>query len=244
MIKRIEKKFKLLYDDRVIDLPKDLKEKINIFWEQCVEENPTLYNGDDYVVEKYEENDDEIVMHVVKSNFSHYLYDERVGIADQRYRCISLWSGLLLLTSDNYWVVGQMNKFTSFAGGFQIPGGAIDKKDIKGSIIDIYETLKREVKEEVNLDLDTIDYKFEFLEYPTDRRNAYGFLAIGKLDMTKAEFEQLFKEYQDYLIKNNLEVEFEKLIFLTKGNAVKEYDAYNNPKRLYLRTLLSEAEKR
>ena len=61
--------------------------------------------------------------------------------------------------------------------------------------------------------------------------------------MTKAEFEKFFKEYQNYLVKNNLEVEFEKLIFFTKGKAVQEYDAYDNPKRAYMRELLEEVEK-
>lgn len=243
MIKRINKTIKLVYENRIKILPEGLKNKINIFWEECIKQNPTLFNGEDYVVEKFEENDDEIVMHVVKSDFAHYLYDERVGIKNPEYRCISPWSGVLLLTSDNYWVVGQMNKLTSFADGFQIPGGAVDKKDIKDGKIDINENLKREVKEEVNLDLDKIDYKIEFLEYPTEKRNTYGFLAIGKLDMTKAEFEKFFKEYQNYLVKNNLEVEFEKLIFFTKGKAVQEYDAYDNPKRAYMRELLEEVEK-
>ena len=78
MIKRINKTIKLVYENRIKILPEGLKNKINIFWEECIKQNPTLFNGEDYVVEKFEENDDEIVMHVVKSDFAHYLYDERV----------------------------------------------------------------------------------------------------------------------------------------------------------------------
>ena len=242
MIKRIEKNFKLLYDDRVIDLPEDLKEKIKIFWKQCVEENPTLYNGDDYVVEKYEENEDEIVMHVVKSTFSHYLYDERVGIEDEIYRSITPWSGILLLTNDNFWVCGQMNKTTSYPEGFQIPGGGFDKKEFIGTHIDLVQNLKRELKEEVNLNLDDVDYEFKYIECPTKKRNVYGFLAIGNINMSKNELLNHFEDYKKYLEDNNLEVEFDNLVFFRKGNAVNELDSYNNPKRPYLRELLFEAD--
>ena len=242
MIKRITKKIVLEYEDRVIDLPDELRQAIDTFWQKAVQENPALYNGDDYAVESVEETENEIIMHVVKSNYAHYLYNERVGISELKYRCIAPWSGLLLLTNDGYWVVGQMAKTTSFAGGFQIPGGGVDKKDIKDNRIDMYENLKREVKEEVNLDLDKINFEFEFLECPMGKRNVYGFLAIGKLDMSKEELKKHFDEYQKYLIENGLEIEFEKLIFFTKGNSIQEYDTYDNPKRPYMRELLEEAE--
>ena len=45
-----------------------------------------------------------------------------------------------------------------------------------------------------------------------------------------------------YLENNNLEIEFNNLIYLKKGNAVKELDTYTNPKRDYLRELISNVE--
>ena len=102
-------------------------------------------------------------------------------------------------------------------------------------------TIKRELKEELNLDLNDIDYKIEFIEYPSEKRNAYGFLAIGKINKTKDELKQHFKEYKDYLIRNKLEVEFGRLIFLKKENALQELDDLPNFKRPYLRDLIMEA---
>ena len=63
----------------------------------------------------------------------------------------------------------------SFPHGLQIPGGGIDIKDIKNEMIDITLNIKRELKEELNLNLDDIKYKIEFIEYPSQTRNAYGF---------------------------------------------------------------------
>ena len=101
-----------------------------------------------------------------------------------------------------------MDKTTSIPGGLQISGGGVDSKDIKNGIIDIESTIKRELREEVNLNLDIIDYELKFIEYPDEKRNAYGFLAVGRVDMTKDELERYFEEYKKYLIENKLDDAF------------------------------------
>lgn len=237
---KVRKPIILKFKDREIKLPKDLKEKIEIFWKNAVKENPNLYNGEDYVVEEVTETGEKIEMTVVKTDYAHYLYDERVGIQEERYKCCSPWGGILLLTKDNYFVIGEMNNTTSIPYCLQISGGGIDIADIKSGIIDINSNIKRELKEELNLNLDDIDYKLEFIEYPSETRNAYGFIAIGKINQTKDELKQYFEEYKEYLIRNNLEVEFNKLIFLKRGNALQELDALPNYKRPYLRDLIKE----
>ncbi len=243
MIKELTKTISLQYTEQSINLPSDLKEKIQEFWDLAVKENPALYNGEYYAVEKIEETENKITMRVLKTSYSHYLYDERIGIDDEKYRCICPWSGILLLTNDNYWVFGQASEKTSFPNGFQISGGGIDKKDIYNTKIDLTQNLKRELKEEMNLNLDEIKYEFKYIEYPDEKRNAYGFIAIGKLNMTKNELQNHFKQYKEFLEKNDLEVEFNNLIYLKRGNAVKELDTYNNPKRNYLHELISKVER-
>ena len=242
MIKRIIKPIKIEYTEKNINLPENLREKIQEFWKDAILETPTLYDGEDFAVEEFKETDNEIIMKIAKTDYSHYLYDERVGINNEKYRCIKPWSGILLLTSDNYWVFGQTSENTSFPNGFQIFGGGIDKKDISEMKVDLVQNLRRELKEEVNLDLDKIKYEFQYIEFPSKKRNAYGFIAIGKLNMSKDELQKHFEQYKKYLSNNNLEIEFSKLIFLRKGNAFQELDSYNNPKREYLRELLSEVD--
>ena len=242
MIKRIVKSIKLEYTGQNMNLPKDLNDRIKDFWRKAIIETPTLYNGEDYSVENVTETENEIIMKVSKTNYAHYLYDERIGIDDEKYRCICPWSGILLITNDNYWVFGQASEKTSFPNGFQISGGGIDKKDIYDSKIDLTKNLKRELIEEMNLNLDEIKYEFKYIEYPDEKRNAYGFIAVGQLNMSKKELQKHFIQYSKYLENNNLEIEFNNLIYLKKGNAVKELDTYTNPKRDYLRELISKVE--
>lgn len=242
-ITKINKNIILKFEDREICLPLELKEKINVFWNNAIKENPNLYNGEEYAVESVNETQDKIEMLVVKTNYAHYLYNERIGIQENKYRCCSPWGGILLLTKDDYFVIGEMNKTTSMPHCLQISGGGIDSADIKDGIINIDLNIKRELKEEINIDLDNMDYKLEYIEYPSNTRNAYGFIALAKIDKSKEELEKHFEDYKKYLIKNKLELEFSKLIFLNKENSLEELDNIANPKRPYLRNLIKEAMK-
>ncbi len=240
---KVNKTVTLKFEDRKINLPNELKENIEKFWEEAIKRNPNLYNGEDYAVEKVTETEENIEMLVVKSNYAHYLYDERIGIEEEKYRCCSPWGGILLITKDDYFVIGEMDTTTSIPYGLQISGGGIDVADIENGTINIEYNIKRELKEELNLNLDDIDYKIEFIEYPNETRNAYGFIAIGKINQTKAELKRYFEEYKEHLLKNDLEVEFNRLIFLKKENALQELDDLPNYKRPYLRDLIKEVIK-
>ena len=239
-IVKITKPIIIKYEEGTKNLSEELKKKIEDFWKKAVEENPHLYNGLDYNIEQIEENENEIKMTAIKTNYAHYLYDERIGIKEKEYKCNVPWGGIILETKDNYLVLGEMDKTTSVQHYLQIPGGGIDKKDILNGKIDISQTIKRELKEELNLNLDDIEYKIEYLEIPDEERHTYGFIAIGKLEKTKEELQKYFKEYKKYLIQNNLETEFNKLVFLYKNNAMEEFNALKNPKRPYLKNLINE----
>lgn len=242
-IARIDKPVIIKFENRNINLPAEIQEKIDKFWNNAIKENPNLYNGQDYTVENVINSKDKIEMIVINTNYAHYLYDERIGVRLEKYRCCAPWGGIILLTKDDYLVVGEMGKETSVPFGLQIPGGGVDKNDIKDGIIDINLTIKRELKEEVNINLDEIKYKLEFMEYASKTRNAYGFIGIGILNINKEELEQNFKDYKEYLINNNLEIEFNRLIFLKKETALKELDDLPNYKRPYLRDLIKEVSK-
>ena len=60
----------------------------------------------------------------------------------------------------------------------------------------------------------------------------------AKIKMTVKEIQNYFNNYYKYLKENNLEVEFKKLHFFKKENAVKELKELKNPKRNYLIPLL------
>lgn len=54
---KVNKSITLKFEDRKINLPNELKENIEKFWKDAIKDNPNLYNGQDYVVEKVNETD-------------------------------------------------------------------------------------------------------------------------------------------------------------------------------------------
>ena len=238
----LHKKLEIIRDSENVVLPKDIVEKIKIFWQKQVEENPHLFNGEVWSVTKFEELEDKFRLTVQKTNYAHYLYDERVGVEGD-LACYNLNGGILLETLDKKYIVGEMNETTSYPKGLQIPGGNLDQNDIKkdGSV-DLIGNIARELQEELNLNLFDSSivqsYKMQYMELPEGRRHSYSPKLKGLLKMTSEEMKDYYEKYKEYLEETNQEVEFAKLHFIDKENVVAELDSLDNPKRPYLRNLL------
>ena len=232
---------KIEFKDEMIELPKDIKEQINIFWKQSKKANPNLFNGELICVSEYKETNELIEIICKRTSYAHHLYDERVRIPKE-YGCHNLVVGCLLETSDNYYVIGEMASNTSVPNCLQIPGGNVDNTDIKEKSVDIFNALIREGREEVNINLQdkslVENFEIKYISLPNEKSNAYLIITKAKLNMTKKEMINYYKDYLTYLKDNNLEVEFSNLHFISKINAKEELNNLRNPKRNYLEDLL------
>lgn len=242
MLKNIEgTTIKIKFKDEILELPKDIKEQISIFWKQSKKDNPSLFNGELICVSGYKEVNSLIEITCKRTLYSHHLYDERVGLP-KGYGCHNLVVGCLLETSDNYYVIGEMASNTSVPNCLQIPGGNVDNTDIKEERVDIFNALIRECKEEVNINLEDKNmiesFKLKYISIPNEKSNAYLIIAKSKLRMTKKEMIEYYKEYLTYLKDNNLEIEFSNLHFINKKKTKEELNKLKNPKRSYLEELL------
>lgn len=240
MVINTNKKVRLKTIHDKMYLPEQLKKEIEIFWEEQTKENPNLFNGEVWNVTKMEEMKDEIVLTLEKTDYAHYIYDERHGI-DEKYACHNIAGGVYIVTKDRYGVVGELDNSTSYPMCLQVSGGGIDKSDMVNNEFDIVKTAERELKEELNLDLNNNEqinkYDFSYIEVPEGRRHAYCIILKAFSTMTAKELDEHFREYKKYLEKNNGEIEFNKLHFLKLGKSVEELDKLENPKRLYVRQL-------
>ena len=239
---KLHKELEIVKGEKDIELPEDIAQKIETFWQKQVEENPHLFNGEIWSVTKFEELEDKLRLTVQRTNYAHYLYDERVGL-EGNLACYNLNGGILLETLDKKYILGEMNETTSYPKGLQIPGGNLDQNDIKeDGTVDLIGNIARELQEELNLDLFDKSiiksYKMQYMELPEGKRHSYAPMLKGMLMMTEEEMKQYYKKYKEYLKKSNQEVELVKLHFINKENAVTELDSLDNPKRPYLRGLL------
>lgn len=241
MVIHTNKKIKLKTIHKIMDLPQELRNEIKLFWEKQIKDNPNLFNGEVWNVTKMEEIQDEIILTLEKTDYAHYIYDERHGI-DEKYACHNISGGVYLVTKDGYGVLGELDESTSYPKCLQVSGGGIDKKDIVNNQFDILKTAERELKEELNLDLNDKNqitrYGFEYIEVPEGKRHSYSIIVKAETSMTAKELEEHFRIYKKELEESNGEIEFNKLYFLKAGETIKELDKLENPKRLYVRQML------
>jgi len=247
MINKLNKPIEIILSKDKIKLPKELEENIDKFWEETMKENPNFYDGDDILVEKMEEEENKIVLSAKMTQFSHYLYDERIGIEESDFWCSALWGGILLITNDNYFVLGEKAENTSTPLCLEDSGGSADELDVEDGKINIVKTIERELKEEMNLELNNpsqiLEYKIKYLEVPEGKRHAYGILAVGKLNMTKIEMQEHYQKYLDKLTDNKEAIEFKSVKFIEIGKSRQTLENMDNPKRGYVLPLLELEEK-
>ena len=125
----------------------------------------------------------------------------------------------------------------------QISGGNADNSDIKNGKINISNTIIRECKEELNIDLQNTQqveqYEIKYVGLPTDKIHTYMVFAKGKIKIDSVQMKKYYDQYLEYLRENNLEIEFGKIHFIKKGKTNEYLDKLENPKREYLKELLN-----
>jgi 8-oxo-dGTP pyrophosphatase MutT (NUDIX family) len=236
------KRLEIKYLDEYIELPKEIQNKIDEKWSEIVKESPTLWNGDIACVEDIKIEDNYITLSCRKTTYSHYIYQEKVGLPKE-YECRVLTAGVLFETNDNYFVLGEVDKSMPNPTMIQMPGGNIDKSDIEEGHIDCLKTIIREIKEEVNIDLNDKKIVKEYALnsfYNADEgfQPEIEVFAKAKLKIDKDDLEKHFNNYYESLLKNNHYVEIKKLHFLDKTNCIEELEKLKNSKRSYLGQLL------
>ena len=230
-----------------MQMPKELTIKIEKFWQNQIKENPHLFNGRVWNVTGMQDNPQSIELILEETDYAHYLYDERHGI-EEKYSCHNLSGGVLIETLDGFLTLGELDETTSYPRCLQVSGGGIDsKKDRTNGEFDIIKTVERELKEELNLDLQDKrqiqSFNFKYLEVPEGTRHSYSIILKARANLTAEQLQQHFTAYRKSLIENQGETEFSKLYFLPIGSAVQELEKLDNPKRVYVKQVLEIEDK-
>lgn len=243
MIKNIEnQKLIITYEDTKVILPKEIRKKIDNNWKEFINQNPNLWNGDVTRVRKYSENNNEIHIFCQKTDYAHYLYEERKGLPSE-FACVNISAGCLLETIDEHYVIGELDEKMSYPHMLQVSGGNVDKKDMQNGIVDIMKTISREVMEEININLkDSSKVSDVVLKYiynsEKEEQPKVQIFAKARLNMTSNEMKEHYNSYFEYLVRNNLELEFGKIHLIDKNKAIEILEEMNNPKRDYLIPLI------
>jgi len=237
-----EKKVNIIVKDEPIKLPENLRNKILENFENMKQSGRNIWNGSILCVSSVDIGNSNVNLICKHSDYAHYLYEENIGCLPE-YECRIISAGCFLETLDGYYVIGELDDSTSYPNMLQTTGGGIDKKDISCGRINIEQTIIREALEELNINLNdrnTVLYnKLNYL-FISGEKEQPGVQVFSKaqIKMNSKEMNEYFQEYIKYLKANKLEIEFKKLHFLKKENALFELEKLNNPQRAYLRPLI------
>lgn len=149
-IERINDSIQLVNSDVVINLPILLSDKIDDYWEKICNENPHLRRGKTFCVKNVALSNDSITINLCESDYAHYMYTLNKGLP-AKYACRVCFGVVLVETSDNKYIVGEMNDMTATPNRLQLPGGGIEEKDIQNSIVDLKSNVIRELEEETGV---------------------------------------------------------------------------------------------
>ena len=227
-------------------LPEELKTAIMQHWNRVLKDGANLWNGEVLCVADIKVDENKVTLICKKSDYAHYLYEERIGCKDG-YRCRNLAAGCVLETSDGYLVFGELASNMSFPHVLQTTGGGIDKEDIKDGKIDVLNTIRREAKEELGIDLDDRqDIRFNKLKYlyvsESGEQPGVQIFTKAVVNKTVQELQEHFNQYNEYLAQNGLEQEFERLHFIKTETDIKDMGNLSNPKRIYINSIMKSEE--
>lgn len=202
-----------------IHLPQAYKEAMKKNWDRQMARGKKYKNGILYTITDYKFDEGKREIYIQQTSYSHYLYSREGQF--NIHSCRSVASNALFLTSDNYFVLGKMQKTTSLPEKIKFIGGAVDKEDIGDfNRVDFKKCIKRECNEEIGIELTDERYvkKIEPLTYITRPYLTFvNVLFDVHVLMNKNEMEKNFKEFQMKLAAcGNKEIELQEIIFVHK----------------------------
>ena len=209
-------------------LPENLQQRIDDHWDGIVSGNKHLFRGEVFVVSDIKASKDNIRIKLDVSDYAHYIYGRKVGLPE-KYVCKNLHTSCLIETADSVLVFGKMGEGTELPGKMQCAGGGLDNDDICGSKVSLEHNIKKELLEEVGIDVGdrtmVSDFDLKYLK-GSAKTNSLAAIFILKLKITAREIAKLYAQLERRLEREKLLPEFSELVYLQKNRvAVNEFYA-------------------
>ena len=109
------------------ELPKDIEEGVQVYWNELIAKYPGMFNGALYSVINMENDDGIVTITCEPSDYAHYKYSEIKDIGE--YACRSMYAGCILVSADKKLFVSLNGVGSEFVGKIQAIGGAVDPCD-------------------------------------------------------------------------------------------------------------------
>ncbi|QWC23716.1 NUDIX hydrolase [Bacillus haikouensis] len=194
-------------------LPDSLKESINAYWNSLLEKGKPFHRGDVFSIKELTETENELRVTLQRTDFAHFIYDKHFNLPDE-FKCRVIVANALILTRDNHFVMGQMNKRTANPGRVQFIAGGIDGSDVKENTVDIMGCLFRETSEEVGLDLNDQNLVLNIEPRYVVHWGNIALIYLIKMNIDSAEFLAHYEQFETSLRDRKETPEFSSIQLL------------------------------
>lgn len=196
-----------------IKLSSEQEIKVQKSWNSFIKGKNGFWDGELISVTNFDLDNNTI--EIGKTKFSCLIYSKNNNDLDVR----SLFVSVLFKTTDDKYVVVKNNH-----GRINIIGGIIEESDIEYEAFNPEVCLKRELREEMNLDLYNPKhikmYKMKYLKIPNPGRN-YGIVYIGILNFSSYELINYYNNQKEKIDNEIIELKLlskEEIITLNLDN--------------------------
>lgn len=175
---------------------------ISMHWQKVLQEKNDIFNGDVYVIASLNKHSNQLVLEIAKTTYATILYSRQT----EKIKIHSLFSALLLKTSDNFYVtiIDKDNQVN-------LLGGMASSQDFNNKIYNPLSCIKRELEEELGLNIfDQNTFKtlsLKYLKCPSvlnKNSDSIGTIYFAELHLTRQELEEYYdtnKAFCDQEIK-------------------------------------------
>ncbi|MEG1254931.1 hypothetical protein [Clostridium sp.] len=212
------------YDDRIavyytknkISLPENYSSEVEKHWAQLKLQDEHFFRGDAYTITNIEINENKVNIFVSLTDYAHFLYTihrKKFIVPD----CRVIHTSVLIETIDNKFAIGVMNTGTAAPNKLQLIGGGIDKNDIEGDVFDLHHNIKKEIFEELGIDVADARIVKSLNPYVLKSGGEDNFLsAIFKMELliNEDELAQRLVHHNEVLILKGENPEIKSLIFI------------------------------
>lgn len=228
-------------------LPLEIQAKVDAYWEELVQKKPYYRRGEAFTMVSICENNDAIKIELAATDYAHYIYTRAVGLPKE-LAFNNLHTSCAIETADGVLVFGLTGENTASIGIWQCVGGGLDRDDVRGNEIDLEHNIKKELQEEVGIDVNeedvTVNLKLKYLKYSSNKKfSSIAAIFYLKLKLNEKEFQAHYGEFEKELKEKGQVPELQKLICLPKKEEVMREFLRNHKSDsldLYIEALLEK----
>lgn len=217
--------------NKEVQLSEAVQSKIDSYWQELLNSGKSYKRGEVFTVIHKEVIENAVNIVVEKTDYAHYLYCQNKKSLNENGVHI-IHTAVLVETSDDYYLFGEMGHQTSRHGILQLCGGGIDNDDLKGEYFDLKHNIAKELQEELDIDVTDTSRITYFDEVylkeggPTDKMTVI-FRVV--LTDTKEEFLERYDIFVEDLRAKGENPEFGEIVALKKDKqAVAHFFSQEN----------------